>query len=27
MAGKLLDNKQKESLAGQYQKEYKAQLP
>lgn len=27
MAGKLLDDKQKESLAGQYQKEYKAQLP
>lgn len=27
MAGKLLDDKQKESLAGQYEKEYKAQLP
>ncbi|CAI8782107.1 Hemerythrin domain-containing protein [Pseudomonas sp. IT-P74] len=26
MAGKLLDDKQKESLAGQYEKEYKAQL-
>jgi hypothetical protein len=26
MAGKLLDEKQKESLAGQYEKEYKAQL-
>ena len=26
MAGKLLDDKQKESLATQYQKEYKAQL-
>jgi hypothetical protein len=27
MAGKLLDDKQKEALAGQYEKEYKAQLP
>ncbi|MGB6210153.1 hemerythrin domain-containing protein [Pseudomonas mandelii] len=27
MAGKLLDDKQKEVLAGQYEKEYKAQLP
>ncbi|MGF0239138.1 hemerythrin domain-containing protein [Rhodococcus sp. IEGM1300] len=27
MAGKLLDDKQKETLAGQYEKEYKAQLP
>lgn len=27
MAGKLLDEKQKEQLAGQYVKEYKAQLP
>jgi len=27
MAGKLLNDKQKESLAGQYEKEYKAQLP
>ncbi|MGG7648286.1 MULTISPECIES: hemerythrin domain-containing protein [unclassified Pseudomonas] len=26
MAGKLLDDKQKETLAGQYEKEYKAQL-
>ncbi|MEK1837346.1 MAG: hemerythrin domain-containing protein [Pseudomonas sp.] len=26
MAGKLLDEQQKETLAGQYQKEYKAQL-
>lgn len=26
MAGKLLDDKQKEALAGQYQKEYQAQL-
>jgi hypothetical protein len=26
MAGKLLDEQQKEALAGQYQKEYKAQL-
>ena len=26
MAGKLLDDKQKEALAGQYEKEYKAQL-
>lgn len=26
MAGKLLDDKQKESLAGQYEKEYKEQL-
>jgi hypothetical protein len=26
MAGKLLDEKQKETLAGQYEKEYKAQL-
>jgi hypothetical protein len=26
MAGKLLNDKQKESLAGQYEKEYKAQL-
>jgi hypothetical protein len=26
MAGKLLDDKQKESLAGQYEKEYKAQM-
>lgn len=26
MAGKLFDDKQKESLAGQYEKEYKAQL-
>ena len=26
MAGKLLDDQQKETLAGQYQKEYKAQL-
>jgi hypothetical protein len=26
MAGKLLDDKQKESLAGQYEKEYQAQL-
>ncbi|MGE8147039.1 hemerythrin domain-containing protein [Pseudomonas frederiksbergensis] len=26
MAGKLLDEKQKESLAGQYEKEYKEQL-
>jgi hypothetical protein len=26
MAGKLLDDQQKEALAGQYQKEYKAQL-
>nr|WP_282581650.1 hemerythrin domain-containing protein [Pseudomonas umsongensis] len=26
MAGKLLDEKQKESLAGQYEKEYQAQL-
>jgi hypothetical protein len=26
MAGKLLDDKQKERLAGQYEKEYKAQL-
>ncbi|MGE8153299.1 hemerythrin domain-containing protein [Pseudomonas vancouverensis] len=26
MAGKLLDDKQKESLAGQYEKEYRAQL-
>ncbi|MDI2595155.1 hemerythrin domain-containing protein [Pseudomonas sp. N3-W] len=26
MAGKLLDEKQKEQLAGQYEKEYKAQL-
>ncbi|MEX3777634.1 hemerythrin domain-containing protein [Pseudomonas sp. MYb118] len=26
MAGKLLDDKQKETLAGQYQKEYQAQL-
>ncbi|RON57937.1 hemerythrin domain-containing protein [Pseudomonas frederiksbergensis] len=27
MAGKLLNDKQKEFLAGQYEKEYKAQLP
>ncbi|MHC8366397.1 hemerythrin domain-containing protein [Pseudomonas sp. ZT5P21] len=27
MAGKLLDDKQKETLAAQYEKEYKAQLP
>jgi hypothetical protein len=27
MAGKLLDDKQKEHLAGQYEKEYQAQLP
>lgn len=27
MAGKLLDDKQKEALADQYEKEYKAQLP
>ena len=26
MAGKLLDDKQKETLAGQYEREYKAQL-
>ena len=26
MAGKLLDDKQKETLAGQYEKEYRAQL-
>jgi hypothetical protein len=26
MAGKLLDDKQKEQLAGQYEKEYQAQL-
>ncbi|WP_419709476.1 hemerythrin domain-containing protein [Pseudomonas sp. NFX224] len=26
MAGKMLDDKQKEALAGQYEKEYKAQL-
>ena len=27
MAGKLLDDKQKEQLAGQYEKEFRAQLP
>ncbi|MET0774976.1 MAG: hemerythrin domain-containing protein [Pseudomonas mandelii] len=27
MAGKLLDDKQKEALAGQYEKEYKSLLP